>query len=180
MVEIKITGETYLIDFNSKKLLDKNGSKLKNAKSYLRQYCIQENIPFLMGHTTHEFIGKIKKQMKNLSVSNQFDDSKFKGNVANKDRKKVRNIGKVVISNGKVDIENFVGHSKKIQTEISSFISHVGHLVENSFVYYIDWSILTPKSIYNEFIRKNVSQKPGVYIWYDAKNQEVLYIGMAV
>lgn len=179
MVEIKIKGEIYLIDFNAKKLVDKNGSKLKNAKSYLRQYCIQENISFLMGHTTHEFIGNIKKQMKNISVSNQFDDSKFIGNTAKKTEKKVLNIGKVVISNGMLDIEKFVPHSKKIQTEIGSFIKNVEHLVENSFVHKIDWSILTPKNIYNEFIRKNVSQKPGVYIWYDAKNQEVLYIGMA-
>lgn len=179
MVEIKLNGETYLIDFNAKKLVDQNGSKLKNAKSYLRQYCIQENIPFLTGHTTHEFIGNIKKQMKNISVLNQFGDSKFMGNMAKKTEKKVLNIGKVVISNGKLDIENFVGHSKNNQTEISVFIKHVEHLVENSFVHKIDWSILTPKNIYNEFIRKNVSQKPGVYIWYDAKNQEVLYIGMA-
>jgi hypothetical protein len=179
MVEIKIKGQTYLIDFYAKKLVDKDGSKLKNAKSYLRQYCIQENIPFLIDYTTHEIIGKIKKQMKNISVSNQFDDFNFRGDSAKKTEKKVLNIGKVVISNGKLDIENFVGHSKNNQTEMSSFIKHVEHLVENMFVHKIDWSILTPKNIYNEFIRKNVSQKPGVYIWYDAKNQEVLYIGMA-
>ena len=179
MVEIKIKGETYLIDFNAKKLVDKNGSKLKNAKSFLRQYCIQENIPFPMDHNPHQLIGKIKKQMKNISVSNQFDDFNFIGDSAKKTEKKVLNIGKVVISNGKLDIENFVRHSKNNQTEMSSFIKHVEHLVENRFVHKIDWSILTPKNIYNEFIRKNVSQKPGVYIWYDAKNQEVLYIGMA-
>ena len=179
MVEIKIKGQTYLIDFYAKKLVDKDGSKLKNAKSYLRQYCIQENIPFLIDYTTHEFIGKIKKQMKNISISNQLDASKFIGKTAKKTEKKVLNIGKVVISNGKLDIESFVGHSKKIQTEIGSFIKHVEHLVEKRDVHKIDWSILTPKNIYNEFIRKNVSQKPGVYLWYDAKNQEVLYIGMA-
>lgn len=47
MVEIKIQGETYLIDFNTKKLLGSNGEELGHgeALSYLRQYLIQENIP---------------------------------------------------------------------------------------------------------------------------------------
>jgi hypothetical protein len=36
MVEIKIKGETYLIDFNAKKLVDKNGQKdiKKGAKHW--------------------------------------------------------------------------------------------------------------------------------------------------
>jgi hypothetical protein len=181
MVEINIQGETYLIDFNTKKLLGSNGEELGHgeALSYLRQYLIQENIPNPKGHNNHSLISAIKRHINNISDSYQFDESKFMGNMAKKTEKKVLNIGKVVISNGKVDIENFVGHSKNNKTDISSFIKHVEHLVENSFVHKIDWSILTPKNIYNEFIRKNVSQKPGVYIWYDSKNQDVLYIGMA-
>jgi hypothetical protein len=89
------------------------------------------------------------------------------------------NIGKVIISNGSVKTENFVPHSKKHQTEITSFIKNVEHLVEPCEIIPINRSLFIPKNNYNAFIKKNVVDKPGVYIWYDSINQEVIYIGMA-
>jgi hypothetical protein len=176
--EITINQDKYFLDFIEKKLFNKNGERVKNELSILRLYIIQEGIDVPKNSTNQSYIGAIKKQLKNKS-SNSVNDVIQSERIQTIKEKVDQNIGKVVISNGKVIIEDFVRHSKKKQTEISTFIKYVEHLVEDYCVKKIDWSIFIPKNTYNDFIKKNICHKPGVYIWYDAINQEVLYIGMA-
>ncbi len=170
MVEIEINNIKYILDFEEKRLLSENGLKVKNSLNLLRLYFNQEGIELPKNANNHSLIGVIKKHMKSeikkRSVKNEenLDDS---------------NIGKVVISNGEVKPEHFIRHSKKHRTEISAFIREVEHLTETHEVITIKRSLLTPENNYNSFIKENVAKKPGVYIWFDTKNQEVIYIGMA-
>jgi hypothetical protein len=122
----------------------------------------------------NEEIGIINNGISDLQkiFSQKREKTSKKGNVD-------QNIGKVVISNGKVITEYFSRHSKRHKTEIISFINLVEHLIETHTILQINESLFTPKNIYNSFIQKNVVEKPGVYIWYDNKNKEVIYVGMA-
>lgn len=171
-VEIEINSEKYFLDFKEIKLFDKNKIRVKPEKVFLRSYVIQENIEWQKSDTNQDLIRAIKKHFKNNNKINQ--ENNYNYNVMDDSK-----IGKVIISNGEVKTEHFVPHSKKYQTEITSFIKNVEHLIEPFEVISINRSLFTPKNNYNAFIKKNVVEKPGVYIWYDSKNQEVIYIGMA-
>lgn len=168
-IEIEINNEKYFLDFKDNKLFDKNNIRVKPEKVLLRSYVIQENIEWQKSDTNQDLIRAIKKHFKNNNKINNYDYAVMDDS----------NIGKVIISNGSVKTEHFVPHSKKHQTEITSFIKNVEHLVEPCEVIPINRSLFIPKNNYNAFIKKNVADKPGVYIWYDSKNQEVIYIGMA-
>jgi hypothetical protein len=176
--EITINQDKYFLDFIEKKLFNKNGERVKNELSILRLYIIQEGIDVPKNSTNQSYIGAIKKQLKNKS-SNSVNDV-IQSERKQKIKDKVdQNIGKVVISNGKVFTEYFSRHSKRHETEIKPFIDLVEHLIDTHTILQINESLFTPKNIYNSFIQKNVVEKPGVYIWYDNKNKEVIYVGMA-
>jgi hypothetical protein len=119
-------------------------------------------------------IGAIKKDLN----SNDYLNTNRIFNSTDK-RNYVPNIGKVTISNGKVISENFNRHTNQHRTEILSFIKNVEYLIEPFEFVLIDKTLFTPNNRYNAHIRKMVAQKPGVYIWYDKKNKEVIYVGMA-
>ena len=168
-LKIEINGREYLIDFTEKRLYDLNNNVVKSALSLLKSYFQQEGLESPKNQNNHSYIGVIKKYLmtkKGSSSHNQIDLTS-------------NDIGKIVFYNGNVEVDAFIKHEREHKTNITHLIKNVEHLIDSPKQLEINNSLFEPKDIYNSYIREHVDLKPGVYIWFDHHNNEVLYIGMA-
>jgi hypothetical protein len=168
-IKIEINGNYYIIDFLEKKLFDLNNNRVSSALNLLKSYVQQNDLGPPKNHNNHSYIGVIKKHLLSKEGNSEFGDGHQYSN----------NIGKIIFNDGNVDVDAFIKHNKEYKTNITDLIKNVEHLIDLPKQLEINKSLFEPKDIYNSYIRKHVDIKPGVYIWYDHHNYEVLYIGMA-
>lgn len=177
-LEIKIGHSAYIIDFKEKQLLDLSHQPVKGARNLLSEYLSQEKISEPKNTNNHTYIGLIKKHLNVKSVTKKKETLIEKKVNLNK-KKQINNFGKIIFSNGKLQKDKFINHEKKPKTDIAKFIKNVEFLVETFDIIFIKKNLFTSQDNYNKYIKENVQQKPGVYIWFNRKDDEIIYIGMA-
>lgn len=184
----ELNGKNYVLIFEGKSPRVYFLGVKQKARSVLRDYIIQNELQIKIFKnkkdgskvdlTTDELGIEFKKYLgiTNIKKSKTYitNEIEMKNNI-----KENGNIGKIIFSNGEVKTEDFIKHSNKYETDINSLVKNVEHLIDSNEKILVHKGLFAPENNYNAFIKENVQQKPGVYIWYDKKNKEVLYIGMA-
>jgi hypothetical protein len=184
----ELNGKNYVLIFEGKSTRVYFHGVEQKAKTVLREYIEQNELQIKTFYTkkdgsieklnTHALGGKFKKYLgiTNIKKSKTYitNEIEMKNNI-----KENGNIGKIIFSNGEVKTEDFIKHSNKYETDINSLVKNVEHLIDSNEKIIVHKGLFAPDNKYNSFIKENVQQKPGVYIWYEKKNKEVLYIGMA-
>ncbi len=126
--------------------------------------------------TTDELGREFKRYLEIVSNKN---DIKQIDNLTQSIMKKEDAIGKIIFSNKELVIEEFKHHPKNYKTDINLLLENVEDFISSTDRISIHKSLFTPKNIYNSFIKQNIPSKPGVYLWFNKLNNEIIYIGMA-
>lgn len=184
-----LKGRQYELKFEGEKTNVLYQGVPQKALTILREYIVENKLPiiyevldkkgFMRSYTTQEigrefkkFLGLTKSKNRKEKVSNQKEKT-------GPTKSKKEEIGKIVFSNNMVLRDRFVGHEKQYQTDINWLIDTASHLVERKEIKVIKSELFYPINSYNSFIMEEIVGKPGVYIWFNKKTNEVLYIGMA-
>jgi hypothetical protein len=185
--QFELYGKIYILKFEGiKPVLFNDGIQIeRGVKTILRNYILENDLPIsLMNNSNGVFLNTYQlgaefQKYFGLKKSKTRQKKYINSGVSSELSAKKGNLGKIVIANDKIVAEEFLRHEKQYRTDIYKLIKEVESLVEAPKELIINQELFNPIEKYNKFIRENVDAKPGVYIWYDHLNHEVLYIGMA-
>lgn len=181
-----LKGKTYELYFegNSPKVLLEG--VLQKSLTKLREYVLSEKLPIKLdrvnkdGHIVVLTTNELGKEFRRyLGIETNRVNNIQKNNLTNSTLKNDEMIGKIVFSNKELIIEEFKHHSKTCKTDINKLIKNVAELISSNDRFSIHKSLFTPENKYNSYIKQNIPSKPGVYLWYNKINNEIIYIGMA-